>query len=66
MAAIGTPISRSSLVAPSARTGTCSATAVPEVKRLSKSAPVRIASLTEYARFGETYSFSQVGISCGY
>jgi hypothetical protein len=33
----------------------CSAMAAPEAKRLSKSAPVRTASLTGFARVRETY-----------
>jgi broad specificity phosphatase PhoE len=48
------------------RTGTCSATVAPEAKRLSKSAPVRTESLTDYVRFRETCWFSQAGISCVY
>jgi broad specificity phosphatase PhoE len=38
----------------------------PVANRLSKSAPVRTASLTECARFLETSYFSQAGILCGY
>jgi broad specificity phosphatase PhoE len=47
----------------SARTGTCSSTAAPEAKPLSKSASVRTASLADCVRFRKTYWFSQAGIS---